>query len=218
VWLRPHRDALSSRRQRSSDRAPRQATRDRLGRARAPLEVLRHGTATPHGFGGERVRNGAPPSDGPSGETRAASARSGGGGGRIPGRSEGTLKRNEAQEGEGRLPTGNGGGRHQTRRRSKASKPTLPILPLRQSCDRKREQARRSGDRAGNGKGATDAVTRSGCRRGFLRGVRTCIAGKRRKVAVLRLGRQKPKRGGPQDRQRDATSPRLVERRKPSRW
>jgi hypothetical protein len=95
------------------------------------------------------------------------------------------LKRNEAQEGAGRSPTGNGGGRHQTRRRSKASKPTLPILPPRQTCKRQREQARRGGDRAENGKGATDAVTRSGCRRGFLRGVRTCIAGKRRKVTVF---------------------------------
>jgi hypothetical protein len=166
------------------------------------------------GVGAERSGSKRQPSRGDPGRRRAE--RCGGRRDLRPRRR--TLKRNEAQEGAGRLPTGNGGGPHQTRRRSKASKPTLPILPPRRTWNRQRNQAKRGGDRAGNGKGATDAVTRSGCRRGFLRGVRTCTAGKLLNVAVFGPGHQKRKRGGPQDRQRDATSPQLVKRRKPPRW
>jgi len=61
--------------------------------------------------------------------------------------------------------------------------PTPTDLDLRQ-----RNQARRGGDRAENGRGATDAATRSGYRRGVLRGVRTCIAGKRAEFAVFGPG------------------------------
>jgi len=64
---------------------------------------------------------------------------------------------------------------------------------------------------------ARSAVTQSGCRRGILRRV-----GPASRESVARSGlrpeRQARKRGGPQDRQRDATSPQRVKRRKPSRW
>jgi len=69
-----------------------------------------------------------------------------------------------------------------------------------------------------NGRKATAAATQYGCRRGVLRRVRILHRGEASRRADHPVGRPGRKRGGPQDRQRDATSPQIEKRRKPSRW
>jgi len=69
-----------------------------------------------------------------------------------------------------------------------------------------------------NGRKATAAATQCGCRRGVLRRVRILHRGEASRRADHPVGRPGRKRGGPQDRQRDATSPQIEKRRKPSRW
>jgi hypothetical protein len=75
-----------------------------------------------------------------------------------------------------------------------------------------------------NGRGATAAVTRCGYQRGTsFEGYESNVAGKAATVSNghLRMptrAERSPKRGEPQDRQRDETSPRALWRRKPSRW
>jgi len=108
-------------------------------------------------------------------------------------------------------------GAHQTRRRSKASKPTLPILPPRRARNRQRDRAERGGDRSQrqgcNGRGDAERLSAGSSSRGTdLR------RGKARASPIFGSVRTRRKHGGPQDRQRDATSPRFQERRKPPKW
>ena len=133
---------------------------------------------------------------------------------RLSGR---TLKRNEAQEGVGRPhrqrcgpipdPT-----TEQGLEAGAFDPPTSTDgVPATVRCERGRWSR-------GNGRKARAAVTRYGCRRGFLRRVRILHRGDASRHSDHPVGRPAPKRGGPQDRQRDATSPQIEKRRKPSRW
>jgi hypothetical protein len=136
MQLRLHRDALSAVGNGLRIVRPAVGTRNQLIERGFRWNVLRHGTVPALRFGG------------PTGAERSLlfttilwgnleeRVRGGSGGRRNLRPWRRTLERNKAQEGAGRPLTGNGGGLHQTRRRSKASKPALPILPPRQSWNR----------------------------------------------------------------------------------
>lgn len=128
-----------------------------------------------------------------------------------------TLKGNEAQEGPvrprqqwcGAKPGPGDGARPRSRRRAPTSR-----------ADAAPAMERREPGRSAltNGKGATAAVTQRGCHPGVpSRGVSPARRESLR-APDLRSATRRRKRCEPQDRQRDATSPRTAMRRKPSRW
>jgi len=103
------------------------------------------------------------------------------------------------------------GARHQTLRRSKASKPTLPVLPPRQSRSQQWNRPKRGGDRGRTARGQRPQRCGTAVGRGILRGVRILHRGKALKRPGLRPGEQRgnaenPRIGSGMQQARDSSS------------
>jgi hypothetical protein len=108
----------------------------------------------------------------------------------------------------GRPPAGNGRMASRNSTAEQSLEADAPIKRISKGRLWQRSRSEEASGTGGNGKGATATVTWCGCGRvEFFEGCE-----KRREDC------ESTKRGEPHDWQRDATSPRPFERRKPSRW